>query len=118
MAYRFKRTHGDSIPLSVTVTLNGQPYNVTGALIFFTCKRKFEDTDEQALIRKDSNTGITITDALKGEILIPIEAEESAACPPNEALPWDVQLKTTTGQIYTVADGTLTLTDEVTQRTS
>lgn len=51
-----KRVRGDNYPLQIQVLKSdGEPENLTGATVFFTVKRNFQDPDSAALIKVETS---------------------------------------------------------------
>lgn len=74
---------GERVALALQITGDdGLPVDLTGALLKFTAKRSLDDTDDRALIAKDSDAdeglgGIEITDAEAGRAVIQFEPENT-----------------------------------------
>lgn len=122
MSFTFKLTQGDSASFRLNVTEDVAPYaayNLTGCTLFFTLKESNDQTDDAALMKKDSTTGgITVSNAAGGEAILYFNATDTASCPTNTPLVCDVQLKTATGEIFTVSSGKITFREQTTRRTS
>ena len=122
MAFSFKFTQGDTASIRLNVTEDASPfaaYNLTGGKLYFTLKETNDQSDEVALIKKDSASGgITFSNALTGEAVLYLTAADTSACPTGIPLIGDVQLKTSTGEIFTVASGKITFREQTTRRTS
>lgn len=122
MSFTFKLTQGDSASFRLNVTEDTAPYaafNLTGCTLFFTLKESNDQDDASALIKKDSNTGgITISNAATGEAVLYFANADTQNCPIEIPLVCDVQLKTSTGEIFTVASGKITFRQQTTRRTS
>lgn len=112
-----KLRRGDTIPLVIHVTKSGQPMPLTGVTMWFTAKRGENDTDNQAVIRKSTDTtGITPSDTI-GEAFITIDPADTATLPMPLTLICDVQIREPGGQVTTVASGKLTFLADVTRAT-
>lgn len=109
---------GDTVSLEVTVTKDGDAFSLSGSTLFFTLKTDPTAADDAALVALETGSGITVTNAAAGEALIEMAPSDTDDLPLDTALFADVQLKTATGDIFTVAFGTLTFTTDVTKRTS
>ena len=122
MPFSFKLTQGDSASFRLSVTDDVAPYaayNLTGCVLFFTLKESNDQADPDALIKKDSATGgISISNAATGEAVLTFLAADTNACPTDIPLVADVQLKTPTSEIFTVATGKVTFRPQTTQRVS
>ena len=105
---------GDS--KSYTLTFkddDGALIDITDWTIFFTAKETVTDTDANAKISKDITSH---TDPTNGETQIQLSPADTALTPGNYV--YDIQIKKNTGEINTIVEGTLTITKDVTQRTS
>jgi hypothetical protein len=92
---------------------DGSPIDITGWTLFFTVKVNADDLDNAAIIAK---TITVFTDPVSGEAGISLSSADT-----NQAIGsflWDIQVKTNLGQIITVAEGILTITKDITIRTS
>lgn len=69
-----KRVKGDTYPLDIQlIRVDESIIDLTGCTVFFTVKRNLEDTDNEALIKKDITT---FTSATTGELSIPFLATD------------------------------------------
>ena len=105
---------GDS--KSYTLTFkddDGALIDITDWTIFFTAKETVTDTDANAKISKDITSH---TDPTNGETQIQLNSTDTNLTPGNYI--YDIQIKKDTGEINTIVEGTLTITKDVTQRTS
>lgn len=118
MAKRYKVFRGDTFELTLPVTLNGAVYDITGCTLFFTVKNSINDLDTAALSQKKTGTGITHTSPTSGIANLVVPSTETELWPLNKALPYDVQLKTTANEIFTIETGFITVRPEVTRITS
>lgn len=109
---------GDTVNMVVHVTQSGLPFSLASVQVFFTLKTNLSDADGAALIAKDSNAGVTITDADAGEAVVALFPSETVSLPLDVPFFWDIQVKTSAGEIFTVATGTLAFVQHVTQRTT
>jgi hypothetical protein len=106
---------GDTIPIDIAVTVSDAVVSLVGATLFLTVRRYAADT--AALWEGETDDGITHTDAANGEATATIPAGDSDDWPVGEPLPFDVQMKTAAGEIFTVASDFLMLTEQITTRT-
>ena len=90
------------------------PIDLTGALLWFTVKKKRSDVDP-GVLQKTVGSGILITDALQGEFKIEVAPSDTASL--NGRFYWDLQLKNTIGQIFTLASGIFNVVIDVTKAT-
>jgi hypothetical protein len=109
---------GNDADWEITVTENDEVRDVSGDTFFFTVKQNHAQSDDDALIAKDSDAGITILDGPAGRVLIHIDAGDTPPALVGKYLVWDVKLKTPDGKFYTVLSGNLTILASVTQRTA
>ena len=92
---------------------DGARIDITGWTIFLTVKAKASDLDTSAVISK---TLTTFSDPTNGEAEISLTPTDT-----NQAIAsyvYDIQVKTNVGEIYTIVEGILTITKDITQRTS
>ena len=92
---------------------DGAPIDITGWTVFFTVKAKIDDPDTSAIIAK---TIIIFDNPTAGEAGIALTSDNTDK--PIGSYLWDLQIKTNLGQITTVAEGILTITQDITIRTS
>lgn len=106
-------TRGDSGQLDLTVkAADGTAYDLTGATLFLTVKAALADADSAATVRKE----VTVhDDATAGQSHFDLVPADS---PTAGKLYYDVQLKTATGEIYTLFGGRWTVLADVTTRTA
>jgi hypothetical protein len=92
---------------------NGNAIDITGWTIFLTVKAKADDPDSSAVISK---TITVFSDPVAGIAEIELTPTDT-----NQAIGsyvYDIQVKTNVGEIYTIVEGILTITKDITQRTS
>ena len=112
---------GDSATLDVSVLSGRSAYSLAGATVYFTAKESRTDADTAAVIRKSSGGlgGVTITDAAGGLAEVTVNPADTSSLAAREyVLHYDVQVKTSGGAIYTVAEGTVVVLPDVTISTS
>lgn len=103
---------GDTPPLKVTFkTPDGVAINLTGTTVFFTAKKKMNDSDEDALISK---TNTFHYDAVNGITYFNLTTTDTATV---GILYYDIQYKATDGKITTLVKDILEIKADVTQRT-
>jgi hypothetical protein len=92
---------------------DGVAIDITGWTVFFTAKANADDLDAAAIISK---TITVFTDPVGGEAGISLSSADT-----NQVIGsylFDLQVKTNLGQITTVLEGILTITKDITIRTS
>lgn len=98
------------------------PKNLTGYEVWFTAKEHYGIPDSQASIRLGTLlplTGVVITSAYEGKVRVTVPATATVNFPDTSmTLFYDVQIKDTLGQIFTVESGTLTVEPDVTRAIS
>jgi len=108
-------TRGDNVGFSGNATLEGEPYDLAGCLLYFTAKRQYTDADSAAIFQKSVGSGITITNPTQGLFTVAIAPLDTAALSKVKTiLVWDLQLQDGSGKIYTLAQGNLVVNPDVT----
>lgn len=100
---------GDSNIFTVTVTdQDGAAMNLTGAKLFFTAKYSRSDTDAEAIFQKSSpSNGIEITSAAGGLATVTITTMDTYNLTENIAAYYDLQVKDSSGRVFTATRGRL-----------
>lgn len=126
MKFSLKTNSGDDREVKIVATwpeavpelgiTKGSPYDLsTVQNIWFTGKKLATDADSAAIIRKSLGSGITVS----GNVAtVSVGREDLVSVRPlvsSLTLVCDVQVKTATGKIWTVAEGKWTFTPEITQ---
>ena len=88
------------------------PIDLTGWEIRFTVKKNISDLDSAAVISKIINT---FSNPIGGEAELALTPTDTAQ--EIRSYVFDIQVKTNNNEIYTVLDGLLTITQDVTQNT-
>jgi len=91
---------------------DGNPIDITGWTVFFTAKAKADDPDPGVI----SRTITSFTNPTAGEAGIALTSDDT-----NKVIGsylFDIQVKTNLGQITTCLEGVLTITQDITIRTS
>jgi len=73
--HTFKVKRGDAFRQEINVRENGQPVDITDWVIYFTVKKNKEDSDDDAVIKKDIRTH---TDPINGKsflLVLPAELD-------------------------------------------
>jgi hypothetical protein len=89
-------------------------YDITGATAFFTLKNFDTDADASAILKVDWTSHSAPT---TGNTLLTLTNTQTAALMPRD-YNYDVQIKTATGKVHTVAYGMFTVYTDRTIRTS
>ena len=92
---------------------DGNPININGWTVFFTVKAKTDDPDSAAIISK---TITVFSNPNAGEAEIALSSTDTAQVIENYL--FDIQIKTSNNEIITVLEGILTITQDITTRTS
>lgn len=105
---------GDSIEHNIPLRWKGYDFDAElDWFLIFTAKADASDPDEDALIQKTSGIGIVLVEPTVARVSI--VHEDTVNLGPS-TLVWDIQAQnTTTGEIHTVAVGTLVLSRDVTR---
>jgi hypothetical protein len=105
---------GDTWSRTIYFTDNDNvPIDITGWTIFFTVKNKVDDPDSSAIISK---TITSFSNPTGGEAGISLSTTDT-----NQTIGsylYDIQVKTNLNEIITVMEGILTITKDITIRTS
>jgi hypothetical protein len=106
-------TRGDSGRLDVTVKQSdGTAYDLTGATLFLTVKNALTDADSAAVVTKE----VTVHDSATGGLShFDLLTTDNATAGTRY---YDVQLKTSSGDIYTLFGGLWKVLADVTTRTA
>lgn len=122
MANNLSMYRGNTLKLDFTVTdEGGLTVNLSNAKVWFTAKAVRSDADNDADFQKSATEptaaqGITWTDAANGEFQVEIQPGDTAGQPDTDTeLFWDCQLKTSAGEVYTLKQGKLFISPDVTQ---
>lgn len=113
-------TRGDDRTFEITaLDKDGDPANLTDVDLWFTAKRSPLDLDLNAVIQKTVGAGITIVgDPTDGIAAISVLAADTLALDDQGAvLFWDLQSRTVTLLVTTLARGTLVVTGDITRST-
>lgn len=92
---------------------DGSPIDISGWTVFFTVKAKTDDLDSAAVIAK---TITTFPNPISGEAEIVLSSTDTAQVIENYL--FDIQIKTANNEIITVLEGILTITQDISIRTS
>ena len=104
---------GDDNSITLNFKQAGVAVNITGWTIFFTVKTKIEDTDDNAVLKKDVTSH---TDAVNGITTVTWTDED---CDDLAGVyHYDIQYKDGSGLVKTVMKGRITFEEDVTRRIS
>jgi hypothetical protein len=110
---------GDTVAITITVTLAGVAVDLTGASVWFTAKRHLTDADASAVFQLTVGAGIVLTNAAGGVATATIlPAHTSGLTGESTRLHFDVQVKPAAGTVHTVARGALVVRADVTVSTT
>ena len=108
--------NGDSVTHDIPLAWRGEAFEPgVDWLLIWTAKEDPADPDSAAVIQKASGVGITAEGSVASVAVVPADTVEAA----QRVLFWDVQAQhATTGEVRTVAIGSLRLTRDVTRETT
>lgn len=114
MAVNLNMKRGDTLSFTLTVTQSGAAYNLTGASIRMTAKWAYGDADNAAVFTRTIGSGITVASPATGIATVALTAANTSSLPANPVqLVYDIQVTDSSGNIFTVVDGLLTVTPDV-----
>ena len=119
-SYEFTRGDSFTIPAQyATVDYTTCPptitgIDITGAAIYFTCKRYKNDPDAAALFQLTVGHGITIAVGTNGFFTVVVPQADTAGLPVGIPFWFDCVIEPAAGGRQTVLNGTLTLKANVT----
>lgn len=108
---------GDDLELAITFKDDaGLPVDLTDSTVFFTIKRRFSDTDDEALLAVEITTH---TDPDNGVTTLSIshtDTEDLDITSEDYPYKWDLQLKDSSGRITSTKAGDCYVLPDVTNR--
>jgi hypothetical protein len=108
MSVRLRVNWGDEFTFDVTVTKNGEPFDLTGSRVHFALKRGLQDPDPALIEVSTVFGGITVLDAKKGEIRIILKPEDTRKLKNlSRHYVFDIRVREPDGSIFTVLCGEL-----------
>lgn len=108
-----RRIKGDTYPVQVQVlSEDGTAFDLTGATVFFTVKKRLEDADAAALISKSATSHTSATEGITQFSILADDVDYVGS------FYYDVKVKDTNGIIYSVITDRFILENHVTIRTS
>ncbi len=109
---KIKFYRGDTVNINLTFT----GVDLTGATVYFTAKSEVDNvSDDSSAVVKKSTT--THTDPTNGKTTIKLDPSDTTTITPDNYL-YDIQLKTSAGDITTTEVGKLEVLGDITRRTS
>lgn len=116
-----KMTRGDT--KQVRVTVNNLPATgLSGYSFWFTVKNDFKDADDAAVIRKVPTDFSVIqqgSDVQAGIAVCKIDPTETANLPDYTVnMVWDVQIKSSSGDVFTPLSGRFKVSPDATRSTT
>ena len=91
--------------------------NLTDAIILFTAKQNSDDTDAEAIIKKDVIANDNIVNSIYYKITInPEDTENKSGIDLPNNLLYDIKIKDSNDNIFTIAEGMITVSQGITQR--
>lgn len=112
---------GDSLILDLEIKQGDVPVDLTDATIWMTAKKKLSDPDGSAVFQIETPADILIdANPLLGKARVVVPAASTTALKYSQdcgtiRLHYDIQVKTVTGIIQTVAVGILSVLEDVTE---
>lgn len=114
-------THGDTVPIQTTIT-NLPAGGLTGCSFWFTAKYFPTDADSAAAIQKLPGNFSVLTvgsNTVPGVVQVILGPSDTASLPYYTLmLTWDIQMKDSLGNIYTVDSGALRISPDMTRTTT
>jgi hypothetical protein len=108
-----RRVKGDTYPIRVQVLQeNGESFDLTGCTAFFTCKKRYEDPDNKALIALETTS---FESATEGIIAFEVTEEQTEI---DGSFFYDVKVKDANDLIYSVVADRIIFEKNITIRTS
>lgn len=105
---------GNTKTVPLTLSINGyDALDLTGASIKFTAKMSPSDPQGEAVIEKTNGDGITIVSATDGQITVDFIPADTADAEELLPITFDIEVTTSTSEVYTVQRGVLTITNRV-----
>lgn len=110
--YNIDIVRGDTKTFALNFTSDGNtPINITGWTIYYTVKRRLEDLDVDAVIRKTITTHTNPTGGQTEIVLLNTDTQNLE----TETFWHDIQVKDTNNKINTIAFGTFNVLADVTR---
>jgi hypothetical protein len=110
---------GDTYGFTLRVIQAGESFDITGATFWMTAKWHVTDADGAAVFQISTADDMAILDPENGRVGVTIKPSKTIGLPASKIdLSYDIQMKTSTGDVHTVLRGTLVVTPDVTITTS
>lgn len=115
MATTLEGKRGDTLNFTGTVTdSTGAAVNLSGCTLRFTAKLVATDTDAASTaIKKYTGSGVTHINEAAGTYRVTLTPADTSSLTATTVYVWDLQLTDGSSQVFTVADGTLTILPDV-----
>lgn len=114
MSRRIEVNRRDDSDFELTFTdVDGEAIDLTNCTVFFTAKRKRDDTDDEAIIKKQITS---FSDPQSGIATLQLTKSETDISP--RSYYFDIQLKQSNGKISSIQAGRLIVRQDITVRTS
>jgi predicted RecA/RadA family phage recombinase len=109
---------GDDIAIPIAVTQGGSPYDLTSCSVFMMIKKNINDPDTGAVVKLSSpSTGITVDSGTGGTCTAPLTPAMTQGLTVSSTLTlaYEVKIHDSTSLHHTVAQGSLTLSQNLDQ---
>lgn len=118
-SFKLEMTRGDTAAFAVHIVDadTGDDVNLTGLVLTFTAKHKYEDADADAVFVKTLGDGIAVVSAEAGTATITVSPEDTDDLTYHRTLVWDLQVEDG-ADVRTPLRGTLAVRRDVTQGVS
>lgn len=103
---------GDDVSFEVNITENKVPVDITGWKLYFTVKKHYSDTDDDAIFQKDVTDH---TSPLQGQTHITLTNEETSDAALGNYY-FDVQVRDENNKFQTIINGRFRVQPQVTRR--
>ena len=117
---------GRTNKINIWVTQGGgigsdqEAYDLTGCALWLTAKSQITDADPAAVFQLSTGAGsISITSAINGQAQAVISPADTDSMPyARKKIDFDLQLKTSDGEYWTIAKGVFVVDPNITRRTA
>lgn len=119
MTTNFSMIRGDTKRIDVSASIDGQPIDMTGTGKAWMSARRFPNSPQYVFQKSSPSSGISITNGVGGLFTVTISPGDTEALPAEPVtLYYDIQVRSTTGEIYTVTTGTISVSPDITVETT